>query len=44
MNLAIVEKFLLQCGIVGYNGPEMFAAVEIRQKMVVTLSKSHPGS
>ena len=42
MNLGIVEKFLLQCGIVGYSGPEMFSAVEIRQKMVVALSKSHP--
>ncbi|KAJ1422554.1 hypothetical protein B484DRAFT_113232 [Ochromonadaceae sp. CCMP2298] len=33
-HLSMVEDFLLLCGRLGYSGPEMFEAVELRQKIV----------
>eukprot|EP01034_Spumella_vulgaris_P022060 gene22060-28155_t len=33
-NLHIVEEYLLACGTLGYSGPEMFQAVELRQALV----------
>jgi Leucine-rich repeat (LRR) protein len=33
-NLHIVEEYLLACGVLGYAGPEMFLAVELRQSLV----------
>ena len=41
-DVAIVEDFLLTCGKAGYGGPEMFAAVELRQKLVIIASKENP--
>jgi len=32
--LSMVEEYLLSCGKLGYAGPEMFAAVELRQSLV----------
>lgn len=32
--LHMVEDFLLSCGKLGYSGPEMFQAVELRQELV----------
>jgi hypothetical protein len=32
--LSMVEDFLLSCGRLGYSGPEMFQAVELRQELV----------
>ena len=32
--LNLVEEFLLACGKLGYSGPEMFQAVELRQTLV----------
>ena len=32
--LSMVEDYLLQCGRLGYAGPEMFQAVELRQQLV----------
>lgn len=32
--LSMVEDFLLSCGKLGYSGPEMFQAVELRQELV----------
>ena len=32
--LGLVEEFLLSCGKVGYSGPEMYEAVELRQTLL----------
>ena len=41
-DLAAVEAFLLTCGVTGYSGPEMFAAVEARQALVQQLATEKP--
>jgi hypothetical protein len=42
--LGLVEDFLLSCGKLGYSGPEMFQAVELRQKLVESAVKRRRGS
>jgi hypothetical protein len=37
--LNMVEEFLLSCGKLGYSGPEMFQAVELRQELVAQAVK-----
>ena len=41
-DLSVVEDFLLTCGKCGYSGPEMFTAVERRQKLVHVASVERP--
>ena len=38
--LSMVEEYLLACGKLGYSGPEMFQAVDLRQKLVAKALKT----
>jgi hypothetical protein len=42
--LGLVEDYLLQCAKLAYTGPEMYAALELRQEILVTTSKGSSGS
>ena len=39
--LILVEDYLLQCAKLGYSGPEMYSALELRQEILVTTANGN---